>query len=79
MSFDHLFANHEFLPADVHRLVRNRLERVNVIEVNAIEFIDRGLDVARHGEIDAKKRAVGTRAHDRRELRGGENVVRRGG
>ena len=45
-----------FPPAPAEALADDRLKVVDVVEVAVLEVADRGLDVARNGEVDDEQR-----------------------
>ena len=79
MALDHFFADDEFLPAHGEGVGGDALEGVDVVEIDAVEVVHGGVEVARNGEVDAEKRPVGARVHHGCELFFGEDVVRGGG
>ena len=58
---------------DLHGLV----EVVDVVEEDVVQVVDGGLDVARHGDVDQKHRAVLAAADDGAHLVAREDVMRR--
>ena len=73
------FAPDDFLPALLEIIVGDGLEVIDVIEVNVLQKVDLGVDVARHGDVDEQQRAVAAQFHQRLEPRAIEHVMRRGG
>ena len=57
----------------------DRLEVVDVVEVAAVELVDRGVEVARDGEVDKEERAAAPRAQRRSTRLAVEDVARRAG
>ena len=56
------------LVPESERLLRDRSYRIDVVKINAIHFIDAGIDVARHCDIDDEKRAIHTLPQHRCEF-----------
>src|SRR5688572_3493198 len=79
VPLDDLLADDDLLAADGHGVVGELLERIDVVEVHALEVVYRGLEIARDGEIDAEEGAIAARAHERGEALGGDDVMRSGG
>src|ERR1017187_7407288 len=56
---------------------RNLLQVVDVIQIYALQFAARPLNVARYGDVDEEQRALAPRFHERDELLPGNDRMRR--
>src|SRR4030095_5104647 len=61
----HVFGNDRFrsgdlLPSEGKRLLSDRLQRIDVVKINAVQLIYAGIDIARDGDVYDKKRPVQT-------------------
>ena len=55
---DDLLARRDLLAAQRERLLGDRLQRIDIVKINAIHFIHLGRDIARHRDIDDEKRPI---------------------
>src|SRR5205807_4995290 len=53
----------DLLPALFERVLRERLEVVDVEERHAEHLTDPGVDIARHGDVDDQERTIATPRH----------------
>ena len=60
------------------RLGHDRLEVVDVVEVAAVELVDRRIEVAGYGEVDEQQRPSSPRARNRRRVEHDDLRARRG-
>ncbi len=65
---DHLLAANDFASAHFERLANDALERIDIVEEDAIEFVYGGIRVARDGEVNHEERPARALAHHRRKL-----------
>src|SRR6476620_6216243 len=52
------FGRRDLLPSECERLFRDRAYKVDVVKINAFQFIYAGIDVPWHGDIDDKERTI---------------------
>jgi len=79
VALDEALALGELLVADGHGLGGDVPESVDVVEVNAVELVDGGIDIARDGKIDDEDGAIAAASHGLAELLRGDDEVRSGG
>jgi hypothetical protein len=64
VPLDHFLAMHEFLPADVHRMVGDRLERIDIVEIYASRSLTAG-SMSRARRDRCKRGAILALSHER--------------
>ncbi len=79
MRFEDFHAADDFRLPLAQVRVGDRLEIVDVIEINIVEQVDRRLEIARHREIDQEKGTAFAAFQEGLELRLGQHVMRRAG
>ena len=65
---DHLLAADYFAPARLDGLADDALERVNIVEEDAVQIVHGGFHVAWHRQVDDEKRTPRSRLHHGCEL-----------
>ena len=79
MMRDNLFACRDLLTAHREGLLRDRLQGVDIIQINAFHLVNFRDNVAWHGEIDHEEWPVQSRLQDWRENLGRQEWFVRGG
>ena len=74
---DDFFAAGDFFQALLHVIVGNHLEVVHVVEVDVVQLVHGGVDVARHSDINKQERPVFASPHQRRERGAIQDMMRR--
>src|SRR6185369_8816134 len=74
---DNFFATCDFLLALLEVISGNRLEVIDVIEVDILHEINLRLNIARHGDIDQEQSSIPPELHQRRQFRAIQDVMRR--
>ena len=64
------FGRSDLLPAEFERLLRDRAYGIDVVKVNALQFIYVGIDVPWHGDVDDEERTIQALPQHRREYLG---------
>src|SRR5438105_6275115 len=67
MFSDDCFRDADLLASKRKRLLRDRLQRIDVVKINAFHFIYVWMDVTRHRDINNEERTVDAIAQHRRE------------
>src|SRR2546427_1806735 len=68
MFGDDRFRGGDLLASQGQRLLRDRLQRIDVVKVNALYLVYPWIDVAWYGDIDDKKRPVQTSVQHRPKI-----------
>src|SRR5436309_625375 len=68
MFDDDRFRGGDLLASEGKRLLSDRLQRIDVVKVNAFHLIYAGIDIAWHRDIDDKKRPVQTSVQHRPKI-----------
>ncbi len=69
----------DLLPALPKVIVGDGLQIVDVVEIDVVQEIDGGINVARHGDVNQKKRPVLARLHQRLQAGAVQDAMRGGG
>ena len=64
------FGLSDLLPSECERLFRDRAYGIDVVKINAFQFIYAGIDVPWHSEIDDEERTIRAVPQHRREYLG---------
>src|SRR5512132_126801 len=64
------FGRSDLLPSECERLFRDRAYGIDVIKINAFQFIYAGINVPWHGDIDDEERTIQALPQHRREYLG---------
>src|SRR6266480_2179121 len=64
------FGRSDLLPSECERLFRDRAYGIDVVKINALQFIYGGINVPWHGDIDDEERAIQALPQHRREYLG---------
>src|SRR5437762_14254362 len=68
MFGDDRFRGGDLLAPEGQRLLRDRLQRIDVVKVNALHLVYPWIDVAWYGDIDDKKRPIQTSVQHRPKI-----------
>jgi len=68
MIGNYRFGRSDLLPAEFERLFRDRANGIDVVKINALQFIHAGIDVPWHGDIDDEERTIQALPQHRRLL-----------
>ena len=60
MFGDDFFRRGDLLASEPKRLICHRLQRIDVIKINAFHFIYVGIDITRDSNVDDEKRTIDT-------------------
>src|SRR4029450_11421292 len=70
MIGNYRFGRRDLLPSECERLFRDRAYGIDVVKINAFQFIYGGINVPWHGDIDDEERTIHALPQHRREYLG---------